>query len=143
LRIFGKRGSHNLFYVYINIRSPFLENSALIRFLVDTGAAMTSIGMMDSIRNGINIFDFEKGDIPATGIGGHLETYILPKCNLMFLTNENSDSIIHNEELDKVQMFHEPDIYQDDYIPVPSILGIDIIEKFKISFQKDLIILEK
>ena len=142
MRIFVKRGSYNLFYVYINVKSPFLRNSALIRFVVDTGASMTSIGMMDSIRNGINIFDFEKSDILVSGVGGNLEAYILPQCNLMFLTNDNNDSI-HDEELDKVQMFLEPYIYKDGYIAIPSVLGIDILEKFNISFENDIVILEK
>lgn len=144
MRIFGNRGFSNLFYVLINIRSPFLKNSALIRFVVDTGASITSISMMDSIRNGINIFDFEKSDIVTSGIGGNLEVYILPECNLMFLTNNNNDNnTAHIEELDRVQMFHEPRIYEDDYMEVPSVLGIDILEKFKISFENDIVILEK
>jgi len=123
--------------------SPSLRSSALIRFVVDTGASMTSIGMIDSIRNGINIFNFEKSDIIISGIGGNLEAYILPDCDLMFLTNDNNEDNVHIEELDRIQMFHEPNIYKDGYIEVPSVLGIDILEKFKISFENDTVILEK
>lgn len=117
--------------------SPSLRSSALIRFVVDTGASMTSIGMIDSIRNGINIFNFEKSDIIISGIGGNLEAYILPDCDLMFLTNDNNEDNVHIEELDRIQMFHEPNIYKDGYIEVPSVLGIDILEKFKISFENE------
>ncbi len=140
--ISGKRGKGNLFYVYTNIISPSLDKNALIRFVVDTGASITGIGMIDSIRNDINIFNFEKSDAIASGVGGNLESYILPDCKIMFLTEDGND-IGHTEELDFIQLFHEPRIFEDGYIPVPSLLGIDILDTFKISFKNDDVILEK
>ena len=144
MRILGKRGKGNLFYVYINIISPSLDKSALIRFVVDTGASVTGIGMVDSIRNGINIFDFEKIDDITYGVGGNLESYILPDCKITFLTEDgNNDIVGHTEELNFIQMFHEPRIFENGYNPIPSLLGIDILEKFKISFKDDIVTLEK
>ena len=142
MRILGRRGRGNLFYIYINIISPALDKSAFVRFVVDTGAAITSIGRKDTITNDINIFEFEKMDDITYGIGGNLESYILPNCKFTFLTDDGDD-VGHTEELDFIQMFHEPKIYENGYNPVPSLLGIDILEKFKISFKDDIVILEK
>jgi hypothetical protein len=142
LRILGRRGRGNIFYVYININSPALDKSAFVRFVVDTGAAITSMSRKDTITNDINIFEFEKMDDITYGVGGKLESYILPKCKITFLTDDGDD-VGHIGELDFIQMFHEPKIYEDGYNPVPSLLGIDILEKFKISFKDDIVILEK
>lgn len=142
MKIFGQKGRSGLYLLPAVILSPSLEKAAQIRFIVDTGASITSLGMFDAVRNNIDVLKLKKSDNGAVGIGGHIETFDLTKCSILFL---NSDNKYHKEKLDIISVFYEPNVYNREYKPLPSLLGIDILTNFTILFSQDknYIILEK
>jgi hypothetical protein len=147
LRIIGKRGKSRLFYVVAAITSPFLQKSLaqkyiIVRFVVDTGATITCIGMKDALKNNINILTFEKIEDPILGIGGNMDTFRLQNCQMFFQTNIG-DNNYHTEPIEEIRFFYEPNLYNKNYRPLPSLLGIDILQRFKISFNEDYVFLEK
>jgi hypothetical protein len=103
-----------------------------INFLVDTGASTTQISWnevpYDILRTNL------REDKTYTGMGGSFKAYLLPECSLFFY----ADNGIYN--------LHTGDLSLSNYLtvdgrlcpPAASVLGIDILDKFDISFSDDL-----
>jgi len=103
-----------------------------ITFLVDTGTTRTTILGRDASRLGINI-DLLKKEEPAVTVSGIAETYILPDVAIIFMTKSRKP---HVETLASVDVIKVPDDKVDLFF---SLLGADVLSKFKISFGKGVL----
>ena len=118
-----------------NIQSP-------IRFYVDTGASQTLICDSDAKRIGIDYNKLPRSPTPVCGIGGDVCAYDLDNCMLVFkfgtrLQIENVDSILI--------LRHESDSEKEraKIMVLPSLLGLDILKRYRLSFCNYSVRLEK
>jgi hypothetical protein len=118
-----------------NIQSP-------ISFYVDTGASQTLICDKDAKRIGIDYNKLPRSPVPVSGIGGDVSAYDLDNCMLVFkfgtrLQIENVDSILI--------LRHESDSEKEraKIMVLPSLLGLDILKRYRLSFYNYSVKLEK
>jgi hypothetical protein len=114
-----------------------------IRFYVDTGASRTTIADRDAIRLGLEFTQLQES-APALGIGcKRVKTYLLRDVTLVFRISQSS---FHVERLPAITVLkHDPQSEEErrNVDQIPSLLGIDVLEKYSIRFTKKHIILEK
>ncbi len=138
MRIYGKRGAGNLFYLTASLYSPVLARIVQIRFILDTGATLTSICEADAIKNSI-AYDKLVPAPAVKAVGSEVSSYSLYQCIILF----SADSGAHIENLPQVCFFKNDDIAHPENMTTQSLIGIDILSRFKISFENDNMILEK
>jgi len=118
-------------YIHAFIVCPQIERTAPIVFLVDLGATTTTILEGDCVRLGIDCDRLEKTPGQTVVPGGRTETYILRDVILVFETKEGEFQF---ERLDKIDVIRP----KADSILLPfSLLGIDIISRFKLTYSKN------
>jgi hypothetical protein len=121
---------HAYIHAFI-VCSPQIKKIAPIVFLVDLGATITTILEGDCIRLGIDCNSLEKAPRPTVVPGGKTETYILRDVFLVFETIEGE---MEFEKLEKIDVVKP----KADSILLPfSLLGVDIISRFKLTYSKD------
>src|SRR5919198_73768 len=121
-----------------NIQSP-------IRFYVDTGASQTLICDSDAKRIGIDYNKLTRSPTPVCGIGGDVCAYDLDNCMLVFKFNRGGGGL-QIEYLDSVLILrHEFDSEKDraKIMVLPSLLGLDILKRYRLSFCNYSVRLEK
>ena len=105
--------------------------SEIIEFLVDTGASRTTLLDKDVIYLGIDYGKLRKSEQDMSGIGGSVETYIINDSVLLFGEYSIKTPVfvlkhpleeINKEERIKILRF-------------PSILGRDVINRFRLIFD--------
>ncbi len=117
-----------------------------IFFLVETGAARSLVSERDAKVLGIDYSKLElRKDEPSIGVGGTSPLYkIRRECKLTFRT---SDGQLHAESLPdfnvtKVEIADEK-VRKAVFDLIPSLLGMEVLERFKLYFNKDLAYLER
>jgi len=144
LRIYGGRGRGRLGYVnaFLTCSNPPLDDP--IRLYVDTGASRTTIADRDAIRLGINYAQLEESPVPVVGIGcGRIKSYLLHN---VFLTFRVVGGGYHLERLPSVTVLkHLPRSASELAVinQIPSLLGIDVLEKYSVRFTRKRVVLEK
>jgi predicted aspartyl protease len=130
----GYNGDGDLTFVtaYLICRRPRIE--VPIRLYVDTGASRTIVNTLDAEKIGINYSRLDKSPYQLTGMGGSLDAYFLYDCTLIFGENE----II--EDLDHILVAKPP---QNAIAYLSSLLGLDVLRKYRISFTDEKVILER
>jgi len=125
-------------YIQAFISSPLLrEKPAPIIFLIDLGATTTTILEGDCRRLGIDCSKLQKSQNSIIAAGGKIETYILPDVTLLFETDKGNYIIEKIEKIDVIKP-------RRDSILLPfSLLGVDILSRFKLVYTKDQVFLEK
>ncbi len=122
--------------VLVSITPPILRP---IRFMIDTGCHITTIGLKDSLPL-TNIIP--RPDSATTGAGGSsIPTSSLFNCGLAFDLVQS----IHVERLSQVN-FLMPIITpqnQDSVMILPSVLGMDILSRYYLKFDNISVTLEK
>jgi hypothetical protein len=120
------------YYVPAFVLSKQLESFFKINFLVDTGSPTTLLSWNEvpyaTLRTNL------REDRIYTGMGGSFKAFILPECSLFFYANTGIYDLVVG------------DLGLSNYLtvdgrlcpPVASVLGIDILNKFGISFSDDL-----
>lgn len=123
-----------------HFRAPHTGSQDYITFLVDTGASITTILDRDAIRLGLTLNCARRNLKPApqrmVGIGGPVETCLLPSSELVFSLEEGGE---HSEHLDICLVLHDPERLGEEYHRVmllPSILGRDIVNKYKLTHSQ-------
>lgn len=118
-------------YIHAFIVYPQIMRPAPIVFLVDLGATTTTILEGDCVRLGIDCDRLEKVPEPTVVPGGRTEPHILQDVILIFETKEGEFQF---EKLDKIDVIPP----KADSILLPfSLLGIDIISRFKLTYSKN------
>jgi len=124
-----------------NFVAPILRDEELIHsiepieghlfFLVDTGASVTCISHGDANRLAIETRYLEPaGDV--TGIGGKCKIFKLGNVEIALIEKLTEDRIwYHIEELEQIYVMDKT------ATKVPSILGMDLLQKFDISTKRE------
>jgi len=121
-------------------------NNVLIWLLVDTGATYTQLSQRDwSTKLHIDPVEFRQlENEPTLTAGGIMPSWELPmKTRLVFRT---SGSSLHIEELPSIRIIRYDDfpaVERKKLEAVPSILGRDVILKFKTTLTNKRIEMEK
>jgi hypothetical protein len=101
--------------------------------IVDTGASVTSISTKDARTIGLNFEELPR--LPdSIGIGGRVESYRLSGINILFRDTKSS---YHVEHLESITAMKGSDV------GIPSLLGADVLRKYKVYFDARGVILEK
>jgi len=144
LKIYGKRGRGSLGYVnaYIMCSKPEVHDPN--RFYVDTGASRTTIADRDAARLGLDYEQLEESQIPVVGIGcKKVKNYLLRDVMVVFRIARDS---FHIEALPMVTVLrNEPQNEEEQKLvdQLPSLLGVDVLEKYNVGFSNKRVILEK
>ena len=145
MQLFGYRNySNGYYYIQANLISEYHKNQLRpITFLIDTASQVTSISYNDSLS-----LDF-KHDILQSGksismLNVTMPTLVIPVGGLA-LKLPNNRSII-TEFLDYI-LIHNPIITnredEKEVALIPSILGLDFLNRYRLTIQNSYIILEK
>ncbi|MGA2628310.1 MAG: aspartyl protease family protein [Candidatus Bathyarchaeia archaeon] len=144
MKIIGRLGERNLGNVTAILYAPTAHINTPIRFYVDTGASATTICDRDAQRARVDYSHLRKVKAGIRGIGGDIDAYILPHCWIIFeFSKENST---HIEYLDNVVIMKHKQHTNADHQRVraiPSLLGLDVLRKYTVSFSNNHVILEK
>jgi hypothetical protein len=104
-----------------------------IEFLVDTGASRTTLLDKDMICLGIEYDKLRRYEQDLSGIGGSVETYVIDDAILLFG--------VYVMEMPVFVIRHSLDAMDDQerirILRFPSILGRDVINKFRLIFDKE------
>ena len=112
---------------------PRLGVSYRVSFLVDTGADRTCLHPMDGIQAGIP-FDRLRDGITVGGIGGQ-STYYEEPAILLFADDTERQSYGYNMVVD----IAKPEDVSDE---IPSLLGRDIIDRWRMVYDRTEGVLE-
>jgi len=111
-------------------------------FVADTGATRTSILYKDADKIPELDFDtLEKYPRPVYGIGGKVEAYLLKGITITF---RSSDPANHQETLKEAFVFRDYSRNEEerrDLYRISSVIGMDMLRKYNISFEGDEAIL--
>jgi predicted aspartyl protease len=107
-----------------------------ILLVVDTGTAITTINEFDARQMKIDYSKLTKNQ-DSLGIGGPAQSYIAESCHLYF--GEGIESV----EVKPVKFLRQINVEKADQERYPSLLGMDVLRNYKISFSESKVILEK
>jgi len=139
LKIIGYKDLLETGFYYIDaalIYAPTVFHK--IRFMVDTGCQITTIGVRDSLSFYQHI---PQATTLTIGVGGDMPTSILPNCALAFDLLQS----VHLERLSKINVL-KPVITPQNFntvMSIPSTLGADILSRYYLSFDVNSVTLEK
>ena len=131
MKIIARRGYGGLYYVPAYLSSPCLNELALIRFAIDTGATITSISSVDAVMNGIDCSKLESLSPTFSATTPHIHTCFISDCRLGFISDDDQNSL-SIEELSQVNIFCD-----SQYITVQSVLGLNLLANYQIHFSND------
>lgn len=129
-----------------------------LRMAVDSGASRTIISEIDAQRIGINYSTLESPeDGMAVGIGGGCRFLLTGKATLRFEIGKgkwikeylDSVSVLKNEPREVIcpKCKHEWDSKTDEdrerELYIPSLLGMDILEKYQVRYTDKRVFLQK
>lgn len=135
MKIKGVWGEFDAPYVRALFICSELNLREHIEFLIDSGASRTTIMDNDAVMLGIDPEQLEKSTEGTTGIGGVVDTYIIPMVTLIFRTSTG----IHEEVFDRIfTLKHNPRNKREEQRikRIPSLLGRDFINKYSLFLNK-------
>jgi hypothetical protein len=135
-----RRINSNGYYISVFISIPSYSLFKPITFLVDTGCELTTINHSDARDFGID--EIAGNLLKGTGLGGTVNAVPLYGCSFCFVTDNFE---IQWEPLNKV-LVSKPVVTWENYdtvMSVPSLLGMDVLQNYTISFPNNRVILEK
>jgi predicted aspartyl protease len=104
-----------------------------ILLVVDTGTAITTINEFDARQMKVDYSKLTKYQ-NSLGIGGSAESYLADSCHLYF--GEGTESV-------DVKFLRQSNVAKVDQERYPSLLGMDVLRNYKISFNESKVILER
>ncbi len=139
MRLNAIRGFRQAYYLGI-IRSDELTIGNPMKFVIDTGSMCTVISAF-YFENDFSCNNLQRS-IGSIGVGGFQETYILHNVHLLLYTLDQEWNYIGNfREMEVLPRKY--DERTDNVIPIPCLLGMDIIGvKYKLIYGKRKIFLE-
>jgi hypothetical protein len=136
LTIEGRLISGWLPFIYAKFICDQLQINMDILLVVDTGTAITTINEFDARQMKIDYSKLTKNQ-DSLGIGGSAESYIADSCHLYF--GEGIESV----DVEPVKFLRQINVGKADQERYPSLLGMDVLRNYKISFTESKVILEK
>ena len=130
MEIIAKRGYGGLYYVPAYLSSPCLNELALIRFAIDTGATITTVSSVDAILNGIDCSKLQPLSPTFSATTPNIHTCFISDCKLGFVSDDDNDLSI--EELSQVNVFCD-----SQNVTIQSVLGLNMLANYKIYFSND------
>jgi hypothetical protein len=131
-----KSSNDNRYYVPTFVYSKQLELSLKINFLFDTGASVTLLSWNEVPYEILNTKLRE--DRMYTEMGGSFKAFLLPECSLSFYADSGIYSGIYNLVVGDLRLSNYLTVDGRLCPAASSTLGIDILNKFNISFSDDL-----
>ena len=104
--------------------------------VVDTGTAITTINEFDARRMKVDYSKLAKVQ-NSLGIGGQAEAYLADSCHLYF--GEGIESVY----VKPVKFLRQSIVRNPTQELYPSLLGMDVLRNYEISFTDSTVILEK
>ncbi|MFQ6134381.1 MAG: hypothetical protein ACE5KU_01010 [Nitrososphaerales archaeon] len=140
MRIRATRGRGGLWHVVAYVFIVGLETEGDVRLIVDTGCGTTTLSARDAQRLGIDYTSLPRAAEPGIGIAGiPIPCRQLPPSVFVF-TDDREDT--HAMSLDSMELF-EPVVDEDGrIIDTPSLLGLDMLNRFSIHFDDNGLYLE-
>lgn len=130
MRILGAWGPFESPYVRALLICNRFDIRGVVNFLIDSGASRTSLLDNDAEKLAIEHEKLERFTPGTTGVGGIVDTYILPDVKLVFRTTEG----FHEEHLKQLFVLRheirEPEV-AERIKKFPSLLGRDILNKYR------------
>lgn len=147
MELYGYRGKDSrCYYISISVHIPQFHISKPIIFLVDTGCEITTINPIDSVYNleiYSKIVDIKSTLGSRTAAGTLVENVVLSDCGLYYYYSPNH--LLQYEKLDEI-LVSKMEIKEENWkhvMSVPSLLGMNFLESYKIRFDGNQVILEK
>jgi hypothetical protein len=120
-------------YINGHLVSKELKIDETVEFLVDTGASRTTLLDKDAIYLGIDYNQLRKSEQDMSGIRGSVDTYVIDDSVLLFgdKSIEIPVFVLRHplESMDKEEKIK--------ILRFPSIVCRDVIQKFKLIFDKE------
>ena len=135
MRLEGYWGEFEAPYVSAVLICEVLGLKKPVEFLIDTGASRTTILDNDAIRLGIDCGKLQKFEPGTAGIGGIVDTFIIPDVKLLF----RSKNGFHEEELKEIFVLRhvaEEREIEERIRRLPSLLGRDVLNKYGLVLLK-------
>lgn len=136
MTIEGRLISGWLPFIYAKFICDQLQVNRDILLVVDTGTAITTINEFDAREMKIDYSKLTKNQ-DSLGIGGSAESYTADSCHLYF--GEGIESV----DVKPVKFLRQINVEKADQERYPSLLGMDVLRNYKISFRDSKVILEK
>jgi hypothetical protein len=118
-------------FIKVLLISKKLNIQKFLNLCIDTSASSTIILDKDIRYLRLNLKDLKKAEKNIGGIGGIIDTYIIEDAKVIFKTEEELNLLVGVHRMDKLTEQEKKIITK-----LPSLLGRDIIEKFKFTFRK-------
>ena len=153
LKVVGDIGLGGLGYVNTILISRCNKVQSPIKFCIDTGSSITIICYLDAIRIGLDYNSLEKSDQQTINGVGVFTPYILSDTDILFINSEGTISCI-SEYVGNIHVMPPPhssantskindeNNNSNNQIQM-SLLGMDVLKNFTISFSQNKIILSK
>lgn len=141
MRIEGCLEKGGIFYVLAYLQSDRFNINEIVKLVVDTGSRFTLINSRDAQRIKVNYDELQPYE-QVHGLGASLDTCKL-KDNTLILRGHDPGFI--TEHLEFIPVAKPPPLPQHEYVlNAPSMLGLDILKKYTISFPSyNRILLER
>jgi predicted aspartyl protease len=136
LSIEGRIVSGWLPFIYAKFICDQLQVNMDILLVVDTGTAITTINEFDARQMKIDYSKLTRKQ-DSLGIGGSAESYVADSCHLYF--GEGIESV----DVTPVKFLRQLNVDKADQERYPSLLGMDVLINYRISFTESKVILEK
>jgi predicted aspartyl protease len=136
LKIVGKLIPGWLPFIYVKFICDQLGINKDILMVVDTGTTITTINEFNAREMKIDYSKLKKNQ-DSLGIGGQAKSYFADSCHLYF--GEGIESV----DVQPVRFLKQSSVENAIQEQYPSLLGMDVLKNYKISFTKSKVILER
>jgi predicted aspartyl protease len=113
-----------------------LEINKDIIMVVDTGTAITTINEFDARGMKVDYSKLAKKQ-NSLGIGGQAEAFLAESCHLYF--GEGIESV----DVKPTKFLRQAGVEKASQEMYPSLLGMDVLKNYEISFTDSTVVLEK
>jgi len=111
------------------------EKVLAVKFLLDTGADITTISALDALENNIDFSKLERKKIPTLGVGGEQDCEYKTKNMMMRFPLENGDFVYASiREIDVVEPEKDAD-ENSNIFKIPSLMGTDVLKLLKLTYN--------
>jgi len=125
-------------FIRITIESKSLEIRRPLHFHIDTGASVTVLLDKDASYLGIDMGKLKKAERPLVGLGGTIDTYVIEDAALLLMAE--GGEVVEEKPRLYVGTHEKRRLSSEEKALIarmPSLLGRDIIYRFRLVCDKD------